>query len=107
MDKVAEAHDLRYLASVDNDVGTAYNRMIESLQKAQAQKLDSYFYINQAMVVKGEILLEDKLGVPKTVFTTFGRQNKPQAENTMYENKIKEVQQQGFGMSYCGIHTKH
>jgi len=25
----------------------------------------------------------------------------------MYENKLKELEQQGFGLSHSGIHLKH
>ncbi len=48
VDKVAEGHDLRYaLAATDADIRTADNKMIQLLTKAQAQKLDSNFNINQ------------------------------------------------------------
>ena len=100
VDKVAEGHDLRYaLASTDADIRTADNKMIQLLTKAQAQKLDSNFNINQGMLIKAKILLEDKFGVPKTFFTTYGKAGQPAADITMYENKLRELQQQGFGMS--------
>ena len=108
VDKVAEGHDLRYaLASVDNDVRVADNKMVQLLQKGQTQKLDSNFNINQAMLIKAKILLEDRLGVPKTFFTTYGKQNQSPADNAMYQNKLNELQQQGFGMSHTGITIKH
>ena len=37
----------------------------------------------------------------------FGRQNKTPEENAMYEGKLKELEQQGFGLSHSGIHLKH
>ena len=52
--------------------------MVQLLQKGQAQKLDSNFNINQAMLIKAKILLEDKLGVPKTFFTTYGNKTNHQ-----------------------------
>ena len=53
VDKVAEGHDLRYaLASVDNNVRVADNKMVQLLQKGQAHKLDSNFNIKQAMLIK-------------------------------------------------------
>jgi len=108
VDKVAEAHDLRYaLASVDGDVRTADNKMVQSLQRGKVQKLDSNFNINQGLMIQTKILLEDKFGVPKTFFATYGKQNKQPSEIAMYENKLKELEQQGFGMSHSGIHTKH
>ena len=108
VDKVAEGHDLRYaLASTDADIRTADNKMIQLLTKAQQQKLDSNFNINQGMLIKAKILLEDKFGVPKTFFTTYGKAGQPAADITMYENKLRELQQQGFGMSHTGINKKH
>jgi hypothetical protein len=50
--------------------------------------------------------LEDKFGVPKPFFATYGKAGQPAADITMYENKLKELQQQGFGMSHTGIHKK-
>ena len=108
VDKVAEAHDLRYaLASVDGDVRAADNKMVQLLQKAKAQKLDSNFNINQGLMIQAKILMEDKTGVPKTFFAAYGRQNKQPAEIAMYENKLNELEQQGFGLSHSGIHLTH
>ena len=108
VDKVAEAHDIRYaLASVDGDVRAADNRMVQLLQKAKAQKLDSNFNINQGLMIQAKILMEDKMGVPKTFFASYGRQNKQPTEIAMYENKLKELEQQGFGLSHSGIHLKN
>ena len=81
--------------------------MVQLLQKAKVQKLDSNFNLNQGLMVQAKILMEDKLGVPKSFFATYGRQNKTPEENAMYENKLKELEQQGFGLSHSGIHLKH
>ena len=51
VDKVAEAHDIRY--GVENDVRAADNRMVQLLQKAKAQKLDSNFNLNQGLLNRG------------------------------------------------------
>ena len=51
--------------------------------------------------------MEDKFGVPKPFFTTYGKAGQPAAYITMYENKLRELQQQGIGMSHTGIHKKH
>ena len=108
VDKVAEAHDLRYaLASVDNDVRIADNKMVQLLQKGKLQQLDSNFNINQGLMIQTKILMEDKMGVPKSFFASYGRINKSPEENAMYEGKLKELEQQGFGLSHSGIHTKH
>ena len=50
--------------------------MVQLLQKAKAQKLDSNFNLNQGLMIQAKILMEDKLGVPKSFFATYGRQNK-------------------------------
>jgi hypothetical protein len=48
VDKVAEGHDRRYAtASTDADIRAADNKMIQLSTKAQQQKLDSNFNINQ------------------------------------------------------------
>ena len=59
------------------------------------------------MLIKTKILLEDKFAVPKTFFTTYGKAGQPAADITMYENKLRQLQQQGFGTSHSGIHKKH
>jgi hypothetical protein len=81
--------------------------MVQLLQKAKAQKLDSNFNINQGLMIQAKILMEDKMGVPKTFFASYGRQNKQPTEIAMYENKLNELEQQGFGLSHSGIHLKH
>ncbi len=81
--------------------------MVQLLTKAQAQKLDSNFNINQGMLIKAKIFLEDKFGVPKTFLTSYGKAGQQAADKTMYENKLWELQQHGFGMSHTGIHIKH
>ena len=64
VDKVAKAHDIRYaLASIEGDVRAADNRMVQLLEKAKAQKLDSNFNINQGLMIQAKILLEEKMGV--------------------------------------------
>ena len=81
--------------------------MVQLLQKAKAQKLDSNFNLNQGLMIQAKILMEDKVGVPKSFFATYGRHNKTPEENAMYENQLIESEQQGFGLSHSGIHLKH
>jgi hypothetical protein len=80
--------------------------MVQSLNKARANKLDSNFNINQAEIIRIKILLE-KAGAKPEWFTTSGRASETPSDITMYENKLRELQQQGFGMSHTGIHIKH
>ena len=108
VDKIAQGHDLRYsLAQTDADVRTADNKMVQLLEKARTNKLDTNFNINQASLIKAKILLEDKLGVPKSFFTSYGRAGQPPSDISMYEAKMKELEQQGFGSTHTGIHIKH
>ena len=80
--------------------------MVQSLNKARANKLDSNFNINQAELIRLKILLK-KAGAKPEWFTTYGRASETPSDIIMYENKLKQLQQQGFGMSHSGIHIKH
>ena len=78
VDKTAEAHDLRYsLANTEQDVRNADVRMVQQLKKATTMNLDSQFNIKQASLIKAKILAEDHLGIPKSFFTTYGREGTP------------------------------
>ena len=60
VDKTAEAHDFKYaLANNNQDIRTADLKMVQSLKKARANKLDSNFNINQAELIRLKILLEN------------------------------------------------
>ena len=107
VDKTAQAHDLKYaLANNNQDIRAADIRMVQSLNKARANKLDSNFNINQAELIRLKILLE-KTGAKPEWFTTYGRASETPTDIIMYENKLREFQQQGFGMSHTGIHKKY
>ncbi len=108
VDTVAEAHDLRYgLAQTEADVRTADNKMVQLIAQGRRSGKDSNFNLNQADLIKAKILLEDKLGVPKSWFASYGREGKPQNVIDLYKNKLNELQQQGFGVSGQGIHERH
>ena len=109
VDTVAQAHDLRYgLAQTEADVRTADNKMVQLIAQGRRSGKDSNFNLNQADLIKAKILLEDKLGVPKSWFASYGREHiKDPATAAMYQNKLNELQQQGFGVSGQGIHERH
>ena len=108
VDKVAQGHDLRYaLAQSEADVRTADNKMVQLIAQGRRSGKDSNFNLNQADLIKAKILLEDKLGVPKSWFASYGREGKPQNVIDLYQNKLNELQQQGFGVSGQGIHERH
>ena len=68
---------------------------------------DSNLNLNQADLIKAKILLEDKLGVPKSWFAQFGREGKPQSVIDLYKNKLGDLERQGFGASGHGIQERH
>ena len=108
VDTVAQAHDLRYaIAQTEADVRTADNKMVQLIAQGRRSGKDSNFNLNQADLIKAKILLEDKLGVPKSWFASYGREGKPQNVIDLYQNKLNELQQQGFGASGQGIHERH
>ena len=109
VDKVAEAHDLRYaLAQTEADVRQADNKMVQLVAQGRRTGKDSNFNLNQADLIKAKILLEDKLGVPKSWFASYGREHIKDARVLdLYRNKMNELQQEGFGSSMAGIHDKH
>ena len=86
VDKVAEAHDLCYgLAQTEADVRAADNKMVQLIAQGIRTGKDSNFNLNQAELIKAKLLLEDKLGVPKSWFASYGRQHiKDPAMEAMY-----------------------
>ena len=98
-DTASEAHDIRYgLSSNIKDIRTADNKFLQSLEKAKNEKLDYKFNIYQGDIgIKSKIFLEDKLGVKPEFFTEFGINNLTKEEINLYTNKLKELEQQGFG----------
>jgi hypothetical protein len=82
--------------------------MVQLIAQGRRSGKDSNFNLNQADLIKAKILLEDKLGVPKSWFASYGREHiKDPATASMYQNKLNELQQQGFGVSGQGIHERH
>lgn len=101
-DKVSQAHDIRYgLSSNVGDIRKADNKFLKSLEKAKNEKLDYKFNIIQGDVgIKAKIFLEDRLGVKPEFFTDFGIEKLTNEEINLYKDKLKELEQQGFGKSY-------
>ncbi len=87
---------------------TAHNKMVQLIAQGRRTGKDSNFNLNQADLIKAKILLEDKFGVPKSWFASYGREHiKQPATAAMYQNKLNELQQTGFGVSGQGIHERH
>ena len=107
-DKVSQAHDIRYgLSKNIKDIRTADNKFLQSLDKAKNEKLDYKFNIYQGDIgIKSKIFLEDKVGVKPEFFTDFGINNLTKEEINLYTNKLKELEQQGFGKRIKRIRHK-
>jgi len=98
-DKVSQAHDIRYgLSQNTSDIRKADEKMLKSLEKAKREKLDYKFNIIQGEVgIKSKIFLEDKIGIKPEFFTDFGIDKLSSREATLYQNKLNELELQGFG----------
>ena len=57
---------------------------------------------------QGEDTTGGEIRCAKSWFASYGREHiKDPATAAMYQNKLNELQQQGFGVSGQGIHVKH
>ena len=98
-DTVSQAHDIRYgLSSNKNDIRDADNKFLQSLEKAKNDGLDYKFNIYQGDIgIKSKIFLEDFLKIKPETFTDFGIEKLSVEEINLYRNKLKELEQKGFG----------
>ena len=97
-DTESEAHDLRYaLASNGSDVRYADTHMLSVLQSGLAAGKDVKFNILPAYYGIRAKVAAEKLGVPQSFFTTFGKEHQGPDLNHIYEVKLHELEQQGFG----------
>jgi hypothetical protein len=99
-DTVSQAHDIRYgLAEDIKDIRVADMKFLKSLDKAKKEKLDYKVNIIQGHVgIKTKVFLEDRVGVSPEVFTSFGIDKLTTEEINLYKNKLKELEQKGFGL---------
>jgi hypothetical protein len=100
IDKIANLHDINYgLAENYDDIRSADERMLRSLEKAKKEKLDYKVNIIPAEIgIKSKIFLEDYLKIPKEVFTEFGIDKLSTEEVNLYKQKKRELELQGFGI---------
>lgn len=98
-DEIAEKHDLDYaLARNDDDIRIADKKMISNLHNVQKNNTDSAFNTKQAEIaIKGKMLLEDKLGVSKSSFTSYGLDNTKKDDIPLFKMKQQQLIQKGLG----------
>jgi hypothetical protein len=72
--------------------------MLSVLQTGLQQGNDVRFNILPSYAgIKAKVFAESKLGVDPKVFTSFGREHQSPDVNHMYEAKLRELEQEGFG----------
>lgn len=98
VDKVSQAHDLRYgLAQNQSDVVKADKKMIKKLKQSKGK--DHWFNIQLGMKpIQAKYYLE-KLGLVKPgTFASFG--DATPEEIKLYRKKLDELEAQGYGLQY-------
>lgn len=97
VDKVSQAHDIRYgLGKNFDDVRKADMRMINKVRQLTASGGDSKFNTRQANLIVAKTKLED-FGVRRDRFATFGGIEPEDRE--IAEAKLRELEQEGYGMN--------
>lgn len=98
VDRVAQAHDLRYAFATNHDeVRAADMKMIAKVKDIKAAKSDHAWNIKQAELMRAKVWLEDK-GLPRTAFATFGHEKDTTPEDIdRMKAKLTELEQAGYG----------
>jgi Phospholipase A2-like domain len=100
-DFVAMRHDLDYsVASNLDDIRTADQRMINKLNQIQKNKGDNIINILAGKkAIQTKVYLEDSGLLDKNKFADLGGNNLNEADRQLIFNKIKELEQIGYGLS--------
>ena len=98
MDKVAQAHDIRYgLAQSQGDVEKADKIFINAAKKAQEKKLDNDFNINMGLRPIQAKYLAEKAGIVQHgKIAEFGGIN--EANRPMLQSKLAGLEMEGVGV---------
>ena len=100
VDKVAQAHDIRYALSrgenTEQSVREADTKMIDKLNEIQKNKTDSRFNIIPAkLAISAKIKAEDFGVLSRKKFISDKSPNR--SDKILLERKLKELEQQGYG----------
>lgn len=97
-DKVAMAHDIRYaVGRSQDDIRKADNIMVKTLKDIEKRKSDNVFNTQIGMRMIQAKILGEKTGVLKHgQLANFGGID--EKDRPMLEGKLKELEQQGYGM---------
>lgn len=100
-DGVANIHDIQYaLAETPEDIRKADNRMLNKLEQGRREQLDDIRNIVQAEAgIRGKTLGEDIGFLEKGSFGNLDKKKElTEEERRLLTNKLKELEQQGYGM---------
>ena len=100
VDKVAQAHDIRYALSrgenTEQSVREADTKMIDKLNEIQKNKTDSRFNIIPAkLAISAKIKAEDFGVLSRKKFISDKSPNR--SDKILLERKLKELEQEGYG----------
>lgn len=99
VDKVAQAHDIRYSLAKDlEDISRADNRMIGKVADLRKRKLDHPMNLAQADLIKVKKIGETVGVLKKDAFAGhLGDKIKP-SDRKLMQKKLSELEQEGFGL---------
>jgi hypothetical protein len=99
VDKVAQAHDLRYwFSNTAEDARNADLKMISKVNEIERLGADSAFNIAQAKLMKAKTVVEDMGLLKKGSFSNYStRYDLDPEERKMMMQKLQELEQQGYG----------
>ena len=104
VDKVAQAHDLRYgFARNTDDIRAADLKMVGKVKQIKKDRSDSRFNTLQADLIRPKIWLEDKGLLSRSKFASFGHhKDATQDDVKLMRAKLADLEQQGFGKGKKG-----
>ena len=107
VDQVAQAHDIRYgLASGADDVRSADQKMLRSLERLKRENTDTSFNINPAMLgITGKVAAENfgMLGREAFIDTTNRASG---ADKALLQSTLQRLEQKGFGATIKTPNTR-
>lgn len=101
VDKVAKAHDIRYMMAKNaGDIRKADNIMIKKVKQISARGADSRANIAQASLMRAKVAAEDMRLLSKGAFGgDFKKNNEVYEQNkVLFDNNLKPLAQAGYGL---------
>lgn len=105
VDKVAKAHDIRYMmAKNDEDIRKADKIMIKKVKEISRDRKDSRFNIAQASLMRAKVKAEDVGLLSKGSFGgDYKKNNEVYEQNkSIFDSSLKPLAQEGYGRELPG-----